>query len=367
VAGEEPEKTIHAAPGRGVGTPPSSGPERRMLLWAAVAAVVVVLAAVYYAFLLPPPFHIRTGDRAEILAADPQHLLIFRYRNDPHIVVLDFPSLHQQGQMLNRVAAFVEKAGIPHDRVLTDAELSDAIKASGSSPDDYYYGHDYRAADLVRFFHLLALDHVAPNPEERRLRALLGFLHWFAPGADGAIITLPGPGKAAGLDASGRATILEHELSHGAYFTIPAYDVYVHRFYHDVLDAKDRAAFRQFLAGEGYDTGINDLIVNETLAYLMFTPDPRFFSPAVAGLPPARIEKLRAAFRPGIPVEWLKRFLPADAPVSPGGAEAAAKPRRRRRLPQCLGVSCVSRRKAVASRRSPAPCAALSAASSAGR
>lgn len=353
MAGKEAERTIRPAPAR------------RMLLWAAAAVAVVVLAAVYYLFLLPPPFHIQTADRAEILAADTRHLLIFRYSNDPHVLVLDFPSLHQQGEMLNRVAAFVEKAGVPHDRVLTDAELAAAIKASGATPDDYYYGHDYRAADLVRFFHLMALDRVAPTAEERRLRALLGFLHWFAPGAVGAIITLPGPGKAAGLDARGRATILEHELSHGAYFTIPAYDVYVHRFYHNVLDPKDRAAFRRFLAGEGYDTGIDDLIVNETLAYLIFTPDPRFFSPAAVGLPAARIQALRKAFRPGIPVEWLKRFLPETALASPSGAEAATKPRRRRRR-QGLFL-CVSSTKAVASRRSPALWAVSRAAASAAR
>ncbi len=366
MAGKEAERTIRpAAPARRV-PPQPSAPGWRMLLWAAAAVVVVVLAVVYYLFLLPPPFHIQTADRAEILAADPQQLLIFRYSNDPQVLVLDFPSLHQQGQMLNRVAAFVEKAGVPHDRVLTDAELAAAIKASGATPDDYYYGHDYRAADLVRFFHLMASDRVAPTAEERRLRALLGFLHWFAPGTVGAIITLPGPGKAAGLDAKGRATILEHELSHGAYFTIPAYDVYVHRFYDNVLDPKDRAAFRQFLAGEGYDTGINDLIVNETLAYLMFTPDPRFFSPAVVGLPPARIQALREAFWPGIPVAWLKRFVPEAALASPSGAEAAAKPRRRRRR-QGFFFSCVSSRKAVASRRSPALWAVSRAVASAAR
>lgn len=305
-----------------------------MLVWAIAAAVVVIAVAVYYVFLRPPAFQIRSADRAEILAADPQHLLIFRYSHDPHIVVLDFPSLHQQGQMLNRVAAFVEKADVPHDRVLTDAELAAAIKKSGSTPDDYYYGHDYRAADLARFFHLMALDHVAPDPEERRLHALMGFLRWSAPGAVGALITLPGPGKAPGLDAKGRATILEHELSHGAYFTIPAYNAYVHRFYETGLDANDRAAFRKLLVSEGYDKAIHDLIINETLAYLMFTPDPRFFSAAVVGLPPARIEALREAFWPGIPVGWLRRFVPKAALYSQGGRDAPAKPRRRRKRPQ---------------------------------
>ena len=63
-------------------------------------------------------------------------LTVFRFADNPKILVLDFASLHEQGKMLNRVAAFVEKAGLPHDRVLTDAELDAAIHARGR------YGRD---------------------------------------------------------------------------------------------------------------------------------------------------------------------------------------------------------------------------------
>lgn len=328
MAGEDGERTIRAPAGVRR-KPPPSGPGLRLLLWAAAASVVVIFAIVYFVFLVPPAFQIRLASRAEILAAAPVKLLIFRYDNDPHVVVLDFPNLHQQGEMLNRVAAFVEKAGLPHDRVLSDAELHAAILASGATPDTYYYGHDYRAADLVRFFRTMSEDRVAPDREERRLRALMRHLHWFAPGAVGALITLPGPGKVAGLDAAGRATILEHELSHGAYFTIPAYDAYVQNFFYNVLDQHDRAAFRHFLAGEGYDIQINDLVVNETQAYLMFTPDPRFFSAAVVGLPEARLERLRAEFWPGIPVAWLKRSVPAPTTVAAGAQGLSSRERDR--------------------------------------
>ncbi len=364
--GEDAEATVRAAGALGSRPPRPADSGKRMLLWAAVASGLVVFAAIYFAFLVPPRFQIRSAGRAGILAADPRHLLIFRYSNDPNVVVLDFPNLHQQGEMLNRVAAFVEKAGAPHNRVLTDSELAAAIRASGATPDTYYYGHDYRAADLVRFFHLMARDHVAPDPEERRLRALLAQLHWFAPGAVGAMITLPGPGKAPGLDERGRATILEHELSHGAYFTIPAYDVYANHFFHDVLSPQDRALFRRFLAGEGYDTRITDLVINETQAYLMFTPDPRFFSAALVGLTRARLEALRAIFWRGIPLGWLKRSVPPPGPV-PGpipaaGGTAVAKPRRRRQ-----GFARVVRRRAVASKGSCAASAAARVAARAGR
>ena len=57
---------------------------------------------------------------------------------------------------LDRVAAFVEKANVPHDRLLDDAALNAAITASGDTVASYYYGHDYQAADLAQFFALAA-------------------------------------------------------------------------------------------------------------------------------------------------------------------------------------------------------------------
>ena len=79
---------------------------------------------------------------------------MFRFAANPRILVLDFASLREQGMMLNRVAALVEKAGLPHDRVLTDSELDQAIHAQGDTVETFYYGHDYSAAALVRFFAL---------------------------------------------------------------------------------------------------------------------------------------------------------------------------------------------------------------------
>ncbi|MGH7057762.1 MAG: hypothetical protein ACREFZ_07720 [Acetobacteraceae bacterium] len=298
---------------------PRRGPEPsgHLLLWSGLAGVIVIVAAAYFIFLTPRVVPIKVANAREILAARPAKLLVFRFRPDPDVIVLDFPTLHQQGEMLNRVAALVEKASAPRDRVLTESQLAAVIKASGATPDTYYYGHDYRAADLVRFFHLMQQDHVAANPEERWLRALLGQLHWFRAGAVGAIITLPGPGAAPGLDASGRATIFEHESSHGAYFTIPAYDAYAHRFFYHVLTTPERELFRRFLAGEGYDTAITDLVINETQAYLMFTPDPRFFSAALVGMYPQVLQALRETFWRNIPVPWLKRSVPDPVVTKP--------------------------------------------------
>ena len=120
-----------------------------------------------------PRFAVRTAGEAEILAHEATALTIFRFAPNPKILILDFPDLLQQGLMLNRAAALVEKKGLPRDRVLTDKELDDAIAAHGDTMESYYYGHDYASADLIRFFRLADTQGLKLRPEEEMLRAML--------------------------------------------------------------------------------------------------------------------------------------------------------------------------------------------------
>ncbi len=265
----------------------------------------------------PAPFPIVTAAEAAIRDHLATTLTVFRFAPDPRIVVLDFPTLHQQGQMLNRVAALVEKGGLPRDRVLNDAELAAAIMASGDTPDTYYFGHDYSAGALVRFFALADAEHVALNPEEERLRALLGELGWFAPGVQAGLITIPRAPQeeVAALDAAARATILHHELSHGMFFSDPAYAAYVRQFWLTALTEGERTAVRKFLGSEGYDTADEELMYNEAQAYLLFTPDPRFCQAANLGMTAARRQELAVAFLRGMPAGWLHDALAADLPT----------------------------------------------------
>lgn len=260
---------------------------------------------------VPAPFALVTADEATIRDHVPTALTVFRFAPDPHIIVLDFPTLAEQGAMLNRVAALVEKAGAPRDRVLTDAELAAAIHAGGDTPETYYYGHDYPAAALARFFALADAEHVALGAEEQRLRALLGELGWFAPGAAGALISIPRiPQPAApALDAAARATILHHELSHGLFFTDARYAAYVHDFWNTALTAAERDGVRRFLGGEGYDTSDEELMYNEMQAYVMFTYDRRFFAASNIGITSARRAQLMAAFLAGMAPGWLRDEL----------------------------------------------------------
>jgi hypothetical protein len=284
----------------------------------AAGAMVLLAGLGGAAFLLRPPpppttlpaphpeFAIRGATEAEIAANTDPHLTIFRFTPNPRILVLDFPDLHDQGMMLNRVAALIEKAGLPRDRVLTDTELSAAITAHGDTPETYYYGHDYSAASLQRFFQLADQQKIGLTPQEQMLRRLLNQEGYLQPGSLGALISIPHAGLDPQIDANARATILHHELSHGEYFSNPTYAGYAQSFFKTAMTDADRAAFIRFLTTQDYAPANTDLMMNETQAYLMHTPDPRFFNAAAVGMTVHALNLLQAGFLLGMPKGWLR-------------------------------------------------------------
>ncbi len=221
--------------------------------------------------------------------------------------MLDFASLHEQGKMLNRVAAFVEKAGLPHDRVLTDDELDTAIRARGDTVETFYFGHDYAASALRRFFATADRERIELDPQEEKLRALLRQEGRLEP--DFALISLPKVGSDPRITALARTAILRHELSHGEFFSDPEYADYVHDFWQHEMTEDERAGVRAFLGSEEYDVQNEELMFNEMQAYLMFTRDPAFFTPEHAGLTQARLAELQARFLAGMPAGWLRNVL----------------------------------------------------------
>lgn len=245
---------------------------------------------------------------AEALRLRPSAPQMLRLAEAPGVFLLIFPDFEVQGAGLNRVAALVEKAGLPRDRLLDEAELAAAIAESGDTAASWYLGHDYRAADLARFFALAARDGIALSAAERWVEARLAeAMAQLPPGAPLALISIAGP--AAPLEEALRATILRHEIGHGLYFTRPAFAAHVRRIWQDGFTAAERDAFRGFLGREGYDTGNEDLMANEAQAYLLFTPHPRFFTPALVGMTEAGVERLRGLLRAGLSV-------PGDIPAA---------------------------------------------------
>lgn len=240
------------------------------------------------------------ASEAEILAHQATAPTIFRLAENPHVFVVDFPSLASQGAALNRVAALVEKVGQPRDRVLDDGALAHAIAASGDTPDTYYYGHNYRGRDLERFFALADRDGIALTPEEAWLREAAARLRRLLPSSeDFALISVPGLGQR--VDPAMRRAILHHEIGHGHFFTDARFAAHVARIWRETFTEAERAAFRAFLEREGYDPALEEVMMNEAMAYLLFTPDARFFTPSHAGLTEARAAELAAALRAGAP------------------------------------------------------------------
>ena len=256
-----------------------------------------------------PQFAIAVEDEAAIDADVPTGLTIFRFADDPAIVVLDFASLRSQGLMLNRVAAFVEKAAAPRDRVLDDAQLGALIRAGGDTVETFYYGHDYSASALARFFAVAEQDHITLDPQEEALRALLAQLGWLAPGVQAGLISLPRAGANANVTAEARRVILRLELAHAAYFSNPAYAAFVRSFWELALNDAERSAIRRFLASEEYDVGNDALVENEMQAYLMFTHDPAIFTSKDIDMAPRRLAELQLLFYRNMPAGWLRDVL----------------------------------------------------------
>ncbi len=293
----------------------------RRVVWACLAGagVTAILAMVLLRFAAPNAgAALMLADERAIAAERPAALAVHRFAANPRILVLDFPGLTEQGLMFNRVAAFAEKSGAPRDRLLSDAELAAAIAAHGDTVGTYYYGHDYSSATLARFFAVADRDGVALNAQERRLRALAGAQGMLVANSDQAVITLPRLGADPQIDAAFRAATLRHELSHGEFFTVPAYADYVRAFWRDTMDARDRAAFTHFLASQEYDASQPDLTVNEMQAYLVHTPDKRLISARIVGLPDEVWDALRTKFIAGMPAGWLRDSDMAKSPASLG-------------------------------------------------
>ena len=258
----------------------------------------------------PPPAapapRFATATEAEILAHAGPALRVRQLAPNPAILVLDFATLAEQGRMLNRLAALVEKAGLPRDRVLDDAAMANAVSADGGSAETFYYGHNYRAADVARFFALADRDRIALTPEEERLREIARDAGWLSPGATGALVSVPAAGTQSWLDMRARAAMLRHELSHGEFFTNPAYAALVWRFWREMLTEEERLRLRRMLSEASYDHRMEEVMANEAQAFVFHTPDERFFNPAEIGLTSERLAALRAFFLAEMPPGWLR-------------------------------------------------------------
>jgi len=250
----------------------------------------------------PPPEGPPALSTAEILAHRAVEPTAMRWGPNPLVWLLDFPNLELQGRAMNRMAALLEKARAPRDRVLGDEALAGAITADGRTPSTWYSGHNYRASDLARFFEWAARDGVTLNPLELWVQEQVELARRVDRSRDAAFLTIPAVGPH--VDAAMRGVILRHELGHGQFFTLPFFAAHVMRVWERGFSEGERAAVRRFLGEDGYDTGQEEMMANEAMAYLLYTPDRRFFDPARdLGWSDEQAERIRGMLRSGAPEE----------------------------------------------------------------
>ena len=298
------------------------GRRRRGHLHVFIPAGLALLALALAGWWLTTPRHVppvrpatpvQMASEVQIDAHTATQTTVFRFAANPRILVIDYASLREQGLTLNRIAAFVEKAGLPRDRVLDTAALEVAIARSGETVESYYYGHDYSAHDVMQFFALADREGIRLEGDEERLRALL--YQETAPDSASpwAVISLVQTSP-DGVDPLTRRVTLRHELSHGEFFTNPVYADFVRRFWVQVLSPAQRDAFRHFLGRLDYDTANEELMLNEMQAFLMFTPDERYFTPGWIGAGPAEVVELRRRFLATMPAGWLRDMAGTPLP-----------------------------------------------------
>lgn len=292
-----------------------------LLGWRLLRPPVALMAPVPADVAAPPPvtasaaLDLPQAGAGELLAeVDRRDWLVRRWREHPAVVVIQFPSLLAQGQALNRAAALLEKGQGSRERVLHDAQLRALEAASGDNMASFFLGHDYRAEGLARFFSLAQAQGVALNGGEQRLLDLLlriglitarpGASAGYAGAAVGALVSFSGPQvddpytpPDESMDAERRASVLQHELSHGRFFVDAAYREHCWRFWRARLTEPEREDWRRYLDATGYDRGNEELMVNETQALLMHTPDTRDFNAESLGIAPQALASQVARFR----------------------------------------------------------------------
>ena len=280
--------------------------------------VAAAMALIAYG-AVPQPV---VGDFSQIVNSRTGQLAVWRYAGNPNIYIFDFPSLTYQGRSFNRVTQFTEQQTTePYPRVLTEQEMAVRLAAAKRSESDFAFGHDIMVHELVQFFNFAQRDKVPLNQEETAVRDFLvaqgmirdwrGF--WQAVQPNNVILSIPQTqDKTAGeppINSMARYAILLHEMAHGEYYTNPYFTQYCQRFWQESLTDAQREAFKNFLGKYNYATGSDALLVNETQAYLMFTPDPASFSARKLGVPNEELEAMRDAFRKGkpptsLPLRW---------------------------------------------------------------
>jgi hypothetical protein len=168
-------------------------------------------------------------------------------------------------------------------------------------------------SDVARFFDQAQQQQLILQPQEQRLLATLidaGYIkksaHYeIAEGAESAkaLITVsqltPVDLRLLNFSQNDRilsAAILAHEIGHGEFLTRRAYHQQSWSFWQSVLTENERTKWKILLRGLDYDLGNEELLVNETQALLLHTPDTRVFNAAHLLISEQELSRQRVRF-----------------------------------------------------------------------
>lgn len=266
---------------------------------------------------------VATGDFQQILKARTETQLVWQLTDNPNVYIFDSPGLTLQGRTFNRITQFTEQQGSePYPKVLNNLELNRYYEAARRTQADFAFGHDVLISELVQFFNFASRDKIELNPEEIALRQFLieqglvrfwrGFYQSMRP--EVVVLAVPQvqdrkPGEPM-ITEGARYAILMHEIAHGEYYSNTHYAKYCQRFWYETLTENQRELFKKFLAGFNYAVANEELLINESQAYLMFTHDTKSFSAAKLGVSEAELHGMRDAFRRGRPPTRLPLYPP---------------------------------------------------------
>ena len=247
----------------------------------------------------------------QLLAGRSSDWRVARLLSNPAVLVIEFPSLREQGLTFNRAAALIEKTHGSRQQLLNDVQLTALQSRSGDNTETFYQGHDYTGPDMARFFDLARQQKTVLNGHEVRLLALMlktGLLveeaGVYRSEASQAVVSFsalqadnPKTKPDESVDAVRRESVLLHELSHGEFFTRADYRRRCLNFWQRGLNDAERHLFRQYLARLDYDPTNEELMVNETQALLMHTPDTRAFNADALGISEMQMTSFRQRFQ----------------------------------------------------------------------
>lgn len=260
---------------------------------------------------------VRTADFNTILTSKSEELTVWQYSGNTNIYIFDFPNLNQQGMAFNRITQLTEQFNEPYKRVLTSLEMEGYLNSIRRTQANMAFGNDVLVSELVLFFNLAENDKVELNQEELMLRnfaisqGLIKVWRKFYQAVQPNVVFLSIPQtqekrtNEPRVSELARRTVFTHELSHGEYYANLFYAKYCAHFWNSVLTEAQRDVFKKFLSKYNYSLNGEELLVNETQAYLLFTPDPSSFSAEKLGTTDEELEGMRKAFRKGMPATGL--------------------------------------------------------------